>query len=101
MLNPRRCIGAESAADKSAPLFRQPKDHIGLPEMIAMRAARVRPWLWTIDPWRLALGCSLKVWPIWARNVIPLHDGIESSLDPSTLDRTATLAALSEIVSLT
>ncbi|MDQ4131235.1 MAG: polysaccharide deacetylase family protein, partial [Actinomycetota bacterium] len=40
----------ERAAEQSVQLFRPPKGHIDGRGAVAILAARVRPWLWTIDP---------------------------------------------------
>lgn len=70
-----------------------------------MRTARVRPWLWTIDPqdWRPGISAAEIVTgtkDLAAGDVVLLHDAIEGPLDSTALDRSATCAALDGIVSL-
>lgn len=95
----------ERAARRSAPLFRPPKGHVDAAGALAMLAAGVRPWLWTIDPgdWVpdvrpddiLAGLVGLR-----PGDVVLLHDAIEGPLAPSALDRSATRAALPAIATL-
>jgi peptidoglycan/xylan/chitin deacetylase (PgdA/CDA1 family) len=95
----------EDAARQRVPLFRPPKGHVDTRGVLAMRAARARPWLWTIDPgdWEpdvtpehIAEGCS----GLQAGDVVLLHDAIRGPLAPSALDRSATCAALPLIASI-
>jgi peptidoglycan/xylan/chitin deacetylase (PgdA/CDA1 family) len=98
-------VHVEQAARRPVPLFRPPKGHVNVSGAVAMRAARVQPWLWTIDPgdWRPAVRADEIVAGLAglrAGDVILLHDAIDGPLAPSALDRTATRAALPGIVGL-
>lgn len=95
----------EQSARRSVPLFRPPKGYVDAPGALAMRAARVKPWLWTIDPgdWRPDVHADDildGLAGLRAGDVILLHDAIEGPLAPSALDRRATRAALPGIVRL-
>jgi len=95
----------ESAAERRVALFRPPKGFVSGGGAAAMLAARVRPWLWTIDPgdWvpdvqpgQIVAG----VGEMQGGDVVLLHDAIEGPLAPSALDRSATTAAIPAIVAL-
>jgi peptidoglycan/xylan/chitin deacetylase (PgdA/CDA1 family) len=95
----------ELAARQPVPLFRPPKGYVNGAGAVAMLAARVRPWLWTLDPgdWKpdaapdeIVDGLST----LCAGDVVLLHDAIEGPLAPSALDRSATRAALPGIAGL-
>jgi peptidoglycan/xylan/chitin deacetylase (PgdA/CDA1 family) len=95
----------EHAAEQTVRLFRPPKGYVSAKGALAMLAARVRPWLWTIDPcdWEpnasaqhIVAGCS----NLAAGDVVLLHDAIKGPLAPSALDRSATCASLSAIAAL-
>jgi peptidoglycan/xylan/chitin deacetylase (PgdA/CDA1 family) len=95
----------ESAALRPAPLFRPPKGYVDTRGAIAMLAAGVRPWLWTIDPedWVPDVvpdDIVTAVNGLRGGDVVLLHDAIEGPLAPSALDRSATRAALHAIVAL-
>lgn len=86
-------------------LFRPPKGYLDPASALVMAAARLRPWLWTIDPedWRpgttpgrIVAGLD----ELSAGDVVLLHDSIERPLDPTTTDRTATLHALPAMLRL-
>lgn len=93
----------ERAAQRSVPLFRPPKGFVDGTGATAMLAARVRPWLWTIDPhdWEPDVrpgDIVAGVAGLQRGDVILLHDAIEGPLAPSALDRSATAQALAGIV---
>lgn len=95
----------ESAAGRPVALFRPPKGFMSGGGAAAMLAARVRPWLWTIDPrdWEPDVQPAQIVAGVdgmQGGDVILLHDAIEGPLAPSALDRSATSAALPAIVAL-
>ncbi|MDQ4142423.1 MAG: polysaccharide deacetylase family protein [Actinomycetota bacterium] len=92
----------EHAAERAVPLFRPPKGYVNGTGALAMLAARVRPWLWTIDPgdWTPEVRPEeivAGVADLQAGDVVLLHDAIEGPLAPSALDRRATAAALEGI----
>jgi peptidoglycan/xylan/chitin deacetylase (PgdA/CDA1 family) len=84
-------------------LFRPPHGHLTAASAWLVRRQRLEPWLWTVDPedWRpgatrdriqaVAGGAS-------GADVVLLHDWVEQPWAPSALDRSATIAALPEIV---
>ena len=95
----------EWAAQRPVRLFRPPKGYVDGAGALAMVLTRLVPWLWTIDPgdWRpdarpddiLAGLDGLR-----GGDVVLLHDAIEGPLSPTALDRSATAAALADIVAL-
>ncbi len=93
----------EQAAGRPVPLFRPPFGYVDPTGALAMATARVRPWLWTIDSrdWVPAITSAevvAEVTELRAGDVVLLHDAIERPLAQSTLDRSATCAALAGIV---
>ncbi|QEC48502.1 polysaccharide deacetylase family protein [Baekduia soli] len=95
----------EVAAGRHVPLFRPPKGFVDVRGAIAMRLARVQPFLWTVDPhdWEPrveagAIRCALE--GLAGGDVVLLHDAIEGPLAPEALDRSATVAALPEIAAM-
>jgi len=96
---------AETALGRRVRLFRPPKGYLNGTGAAAMLAARVRPWLWTVDPqdWLPDVrpdDIVAGVQGLAAGDVVLLHDAIEGPLAPSALDRSATLAALPAIADL-
>jgi peptidoglycan/xylan/chitin deacetylase (PgdA/CDA1 family) len=97
----RRAV--EQAVGRRVRLFRPPQGHYSGQSAIAVRIAGLRPWLWTIDAedWRpgttpdelLARARSLA-----AGDVLLLHDAMELPLAPEAEDRSATVAALLEVI---
>lgn len=84
-------------------LFRPPKGYLDGAGASATMLLRLHPWLWTIDShdWMPGVGCEAildAIGPLRGGEIILLHDGIEGPLDPAALDRSATVAALPEIV---
>lgn len=95
----------ERAAGRPVPLFRPPKGHVDGAGAAAMLAARLRPWLWTIDPhdWEPGIrpdAIVAGVAGLQPGDVVLLHDAIEGPLAPSALDRSATRQALAGIAAL-
>lgn len=95
----------EHAAQQPVSLFRPPKGYVNGTGAVAMIAARLRPWLWTIDAcdWEPGAGASEIVTgcsALGAGDVVLLHDAIEGPLAPSALDRSATCASLGPIAEL-
>ncbi len=95
----------EWAAERRVQLFRPPKGYIDSRGAVAILAARVRPWLWTIDPrdWVPDVGPTdilAGIDQLKADDVILLHDAIERPLAPSALDRSATVAVLPALAAL-
>jgi peptidoglycan-N-acetylglucosamine deacetylase len=96
---------AEAVTGQPVRLFRPPKGYIDLRGAAVMRLAGLRPWLWTIDPedWRPGVQAGGIVRALDAMrpgDVLLLHDGLEGSLSPAALDRSATIVALPAIVAL-
>ncbi len=97
----RRAV--ERAVGKRVTLFRPPKGYVSTRERWAMAAARVQPWLWTIDtadwePGAAADAIVATTERIASGDVVLLHDGICGALAPEALDRSATVAAIDGIV---
>ncbi len=98
-------LAAEAALGRPVPLFRPPKGYLNGSGAAAMLAARVRPWLWTVDPGDWVPDVTADdivrgVDGLTGGDVVLLHDAIEGPLAPSALDRSATLAALPAIAEL-
>jgi peptidoglycan-N-acetylglucosamine deacetylase len=97
----RRAI--EDIVGKEVPLFRPPMGHIGLKSVIAIRLARVRPWMWNCDPgdWRPGVSRDEIVRTVGVAKpgtVVLLHDGIELPLAAGALDRSETIAAVRMVI---
>jgi peptidoglycan-N-acetylglucosamine deacetylase len=95
----------EQAARRPVRLFRPPKGYIDLRGAVAISGARVTPWLWTLDaddwvPDVTSTQIVESVADLRGGDVVLLHDAIESPLAPSSIDRSATCAALAGIVAL-
>lgn len=95
----------ERVARRPAPLFRPPKGYVDAAGAVAMLAAGLRPWVWTLDPkdWVPDVRAADIVGGLAhlrGGDVVLLHDAIEGPLAPSALDRSATRAALPEIAAL-
>ena len=80
-------------------LFRPPKGHIDRRGALVMRAAGLRPYLWTLDAadWEPDLRPEDVVERLGrpvAGDVILLHDGLEGPWAPEALDRSAMVAGL-------
>jgi peptidoglycan/xylan/chitin deacetylase (PgdA/CDA1 family) len=95
----------ERAANRSVPLFRPPKGFVNGRGALAMLAARVRPWLWTLDPGDWEPGVAARdivdhLGSLGGGDVVLLHDAIENPIAPSAVDRAATRDALADIAKL-
>ncbi len=95
----------EQAAERPVRLFRPPKGHVDAKGAVAMLAARLRPWLWTIDArdWEPDVNADrivASVSDLRAGDIVLLHDAIMGPLAPSALDRSATCAALPTIADM-
>lgn len=91
------------AGDCTPLLFRPPKGFLDLRGALLARTLGVRTWLWTIDTgdWRPGVEAAEIVAAASAAtsgDVILLHDGMEKPIDSCALDRSATIAALPELI---
>jgi peptidoglycan/xylan/chitin deacetylase (PgdA/CDA1 family) len=94
----------EDVLGRRVRLFRPPKGFVSLKGALAMRAAGVRPWLWTIDPgdWRPGItsrALAEALVPVERGSVVLLHDTLVDPIEPGCLDRHATLDVLEVLVS--
>ena len=97
----RRAV--EDLAGRAIPLFRPPKGYLTGRIALAALAARLDVWLWTLDPedWQPGVTADQLVERLEALrpgDVVLLHDGLEDPLAPEAEDRSATVAALPEII---
>lgn len=95
----------QRAAGRRTALFRPPKGFVDARGAVAMLAAGVRPWLWTIDghDWLPDVRPDEivgRLGDIAGGDVVLLHDAIEQPLAPSALDRSATVQAIGDIAAL-
>nr|WP_231134162.1 polysaccharide deacetylase family protein [Motilibacter deserti] len=93
----------EQALGAPVPVFRPPHGRLTPASALLLRARRMSPWLWTVDPRDWAPGTSsahVAAVASSARSgdVVLLHDWVEQPEAPEVLDRSATIAALPEIV---
>ena len=93
----------EAAAWRDTPLFRPPKGLWDARTALVARASGMRTWLWTVnsDDWRPGIDAHEIVacaGAVAGGGVILLHDAIELPLAPEAEDRSATLAALPELI---
>lgn len=93
----------EQVCGRAVPLFRPPKGHLDTAGVTAMRAAGVRPWLWTVDshdwePDASSRDIERRVASVGPGDVVLFHDGMRGALDPSALDRSPTLDAIPAVV---
>jgi peptidoglycan-N-acetylglucosamine deacetylase len=94
--------GHQAVADtigQDVRFFRPPKGHVGRRDALLLRAARLEPVLWTIDPadWEAGLSAEdvlERVGEPAIGDIVLLHDGIERPPSPGALDRSATIAAV-------
>jgi peptidoglycan/xylan/chitin deacetylase (PgdA/CDA1 family) len=91
------------AAGTNPVLFRPPHGHLRLLSAAMIRRHGLQPWLWSVDPedWRpgATTGHIVDVaGQACAGDVVLLHDWIEQPWSPEALDRSATVAALPEII---
>lgn len=93
----------EQACGKAMPLFRPPKGHVDVVGVAAMRAARLRPWLWTVDshdwePDSSPTSVVSRLVSVAPGDVVLFHDGLQGPLAPSALDRSVTLEVVPTLV---
>ena len=93
----------EAASGKAIPLFRPPRGEVGARGALTMRALRLEPWLWTVDPedWRPGIGADelvRAVSELAGGDVVLLHDGLARPVSPEACDRSATVRALPQII---
>jgi peptidoglycan/xylan/chitin deacetylase (PgdA/CDA1 family) len=98
----RRAV--EAAAWRDTPLFRPPKGLWDARTALVTRAAGMRTWLWTVDSEDYRPGIDAgeiaeRGAAVAGGGVILLHDGIELALAPEAEDRSATVAALPDLIS--
>jgi peptidoglycan-N-acetylglucosamine deacetylase len=94
--------GHQAVADtigEAVRLFRPPKGHVSRRDALLLRAARLQPVLWTIDPadWEAGLSAEdvlERVGEPAVGDIVLLHDGLEKPPSPGALDRSATIAAV-------
>lgn len=94
-----------SAAGRPVRLFRPPNGYLDGAGAVALWAARIRPWLWTIDPEDWQPGATTaeilaNLAEVRAGDVVLLHDGLDGPGAQPTADRGATRAALAGIADL-
>jgi peptidoglycan-N-acetylglucosamine deacetylase len=97
----RRAI--EDLAGRDVPLFRPPKGYVTGRIALAALAARLEMWLWTLDPedWQPGVTANqllARLEALRAGDVVLLHDGLEDPLAPAAEDRSATVAALPDVI---
>jgi peptidoglycan/xylan/chitin deacetylase (PgdA/CDA1 family) len=97
----RRAI--EDISGRDVPLFRPPKGYVTGRIALAALAARLEMWLWTLDPedWQPGVTTNQLVARLEALrtgDVVLLHDGLEDPLAPEAEDRSATVAALPDVI---
>lgn len=94
----------EDVVGRPVPLYRPPHGHMGPMGALVNRAARVRTWLWTLDPvdWEPELTpetLATRLRPMIPGDVVVLHDGVEQPVAPAALDRSAMIAGLDAFLS--
>jgi peptidoglycan/xylan/chitin deacetylase (PgdA/CDA1 family) len=93
----------EQACGREVRLFRPPKGYVDTAGSMAMRWARLQPWLWTRDaedwmPGARATAIAGRTAGVGAGEVILLHDGLQRAMAPEANNRSATIEALPEII---
>jgi chitooligosaccharide deacetylase len=91
------------AAGRDVRAFRPPHGHLSFAHGATMRALRLEPWMWTVDPEDWVPGADrdelvARAGTATSSDVVLFHDWIEEPLAPAALDRSATLAAVPEVV---
>ncbi len=94
----------EDVLGRDVPLFRPPKGYVSVKGACAMRAARLRPWLWTVDPrdWEPGVTSAAlqdRLAALDAGAVVLLHDALVGALTRDVVDRSPTIGALERVVS--
>ena len=97
-----RCT-LEAITGTSVPLVRPPKGWMDLSLAVALRTRGFRSWLWNVDPedWdptATAQSIMEGSTGVSAGDIVLLHDAIERPIDPSAIDRSATVEALPGII---
>lgn len=93
----------EAATGGREGLFRPPHGHLDGSGALAMRAAGLRPWLWSRDPqdWRPGM-TSAQILSglegLASGDVVLLHDGLAGASGAPVADRSATVEAVSGLV---
>jgi len=95
----------ERAAGGRVRLFRPPYGDMSGSAGLAAMAARLRPWLWTLDshdwePGATAETIASHLTTLRAGDVVLLHDSIEGPTAAEAGDRRATVAALARLAEL-
>jgi peptidoglycan/xylan/chitin deacetylase (PgdA/CDA1 family) len=95
----------ERVVGRRVTLFRPPKGHLDARGALAIRAAGLRPWLWTVSPEDWQPGVTPedmleRLRGLAGRDVVLLHDGLELPIAPEALDRSATVDLLPDLVAL-
>lgn len=95
----------EEAAGRRVRLFRPPKGFQDRRTTLVTRRLDLSPWVWSCDPgdWRAGARTDHLVQTVLSAGpgaVVLFHDGMPrlAEVDPSTYDRTATVAAIEPIV---
>ena len=88
---------------REAGLFRPPYGHLSTKSALLIATQAVTTWLWTVDPadWRAGVSpeeVAAVAGQAQSGDVILLHDWVEQPWEPAARDRTATIAALPQIV---
>lgn len=94
-------LEVSSVAGRDVRLFRPPKGHLDRRSAVAIRAARLRTVLWSVDPsdWEPHLGPQdilERIGKPVAGDIVLLHDAVESPHDSASLDRSATVRAVAK-----
>lgn len=93
----------ESVTGVRGALFRPPMGNVDWPSAMAIRCSRVIAWLWTRDPSDWVPGRRRQdivdaLADLHGGDVVLLHDGIELPRAAAARDRSATVAALPEVI---
>lgn len=93
----------EDVLGRDVGLFRPPKGYVSVKGAYAMRAARLRPWLWTVDPrdWEPGVTADAlrdRLATLDTGAVVLLHDSLVGALTPDVVDRSPTITALDHVV---
>lgn len=99
----RRGRDVVAAAGGTGCLFRPPHGALTFAGAGMVRALRLQPWLWSVDPedWRpgaTAAHIRAVAGRAVAGDVVLLHDWVEQPVAPAALDRSATVAALRPLI---
>jgi peptidoglycan/xylan/chitin deacetylase (PgdA/CDA1 family) len=93
----------EDVLGRDVALFRPPYGYVSVKGAYAMRAARLRPWLWTIDPrdWEPGVTTDAlreRLGTLEAGAVVLLHDSLVGARSHDVVDRSPTIGALESTV---